>query len=168
MNKQRTAPLLEREEISGSGIYCFFPFDQLDKNGCGVFKIGMTTHFDNRIKNYHTYLPKGVYYKCFLKNPSKKKNGMDTASYYITIEKEIFEDVKSLGGQVITMDIRKHNYGETEWIYASERMIEDAFTIAYGKYGGVKTDLDIGTLEHLAGLRQNFERNKVFKGEIYF
>ncbi len=46
---------------------------------------------------------------------------MDTASYYITIENEIFEDVKSLGGKVITMDIHKHNYGETEWIYASEQ-----------------------------------------------
>ncbi len=48
------------------------------------------------------------------------------------------------------------------------KMIENAFTIADDKYGGVKTDLEIGTLEHLAGLRQNLERNKVFKGEIYF
>ena len=168
MNRQRTAPLLEREEIEGSGIYCFFPFDQLDKKGFGVFKIGMTTSFDNRIKNYHTYLPKGVYYKCFLKNPTQKRNGMDVASYYIHIEREIFDDVKTLGGQVITMDIRKNNYGETEWIYANEQMIEDAFDKAYAKYGGVNTDLDIGDLSHLAGLRNQFERNKIFRGETYF
>ena len=166
--KQRAAPLLEREEITGSGVYCFFPFDQLDDKGFGVFKIGMTTNFDNRIRNYHTYMPKGVFYKCFLKNPTKKREGMDTPSYYIKIEKEIFSDVQQNGGKVITMDIRKHNYDETEWIYANEEKIEDSFDKALEKYGGVRTDLEIGSLSHLARLRNQFERNKIFRGEIYF
>ena len=168
MIRQRAAPLLERDPVDGAGVYCFFPFDQLDKKGFGVFKIGMTTSFDNRIRNYHTYLPKGMFFKCFLNNPTKKKSGMELAAYYKLIEKEIFEHVKALGGQVITMDIRKHNYGETEWIYANEKMIEKAFDDAFDKYGGVKSDLEIGDLSHLAAERSRFERNKIFRGETYF
>ena len=164
----RTIPYLERDVIKGSGIYAFFPFDQLDDKGFGVFKIGMSGNFDNRIKNYHTYLPQGVYYKCFLKNPSLKKNGFDTFSYYVKIEKEIFNDIKLNGGIVISSSIRKHNNGETEWIYANEKMIEDAFDKAYEMYGGKNSDLEIGTLKHLQRQRAKFERNKIFKGEIYF
>ena len=67
-------------------------------------------------------------------NHTKKKSGMELAAYYKLIEKEIFEHVKALGGQVITMDIRKHNYGETEWIYANEKMIEKAFDDAFDKF----------------------------------
>ena len=66
------------------------------------------------------------------------------------------------------MDIRKHNYGETEWIYANEKMIEKAFDDAFDKYGGVKSDLEIGDLSHLAAERIRFERNKIFRGETYF
>jgi len=164
----RKKPFLERETISGSGVYCFFPFDSLDKNKKGVFKIGMTGHFDKRIRGYHTYLPQGMYYKCFLRNPSLKKEGMDTYSYYVKIEKEIFRKIKELGGEVIEMETRKVNNGETEWIYASEKIIEAAFDLAYEKYGGKHTDLEIGDLSHLNRLKPKLERDKIFKGEIYF
>jgi len=164
----RTHTYLEREEIEGSGIYCFFPFDSLDKHKKGVFKIGMTGNFDKRIRSYHTYLPQGMYYVAFLKNPSLKKNGMDTYEYYVKIEKEIFENVKAFGGEVIKMDIRKHNNGETEWIYANEKMIEKAFDLAYIKYGGKRTDLVIGMLNKLEKEKVKLEKDKIFKGEIYF
>ena len=164
----RTKEFVEREKIQGSGVYCFFPFDSLDSKKKGVFKIGMTGHFDNRIRGYHTYLPQGMYYAAFLKNPTLLKNGMDTHQYYVKIEKEIFKNIKDSGGQVIEMQTRKVNNGETEWIYASEKMIEDAFDAAYKKYKGKNTDLEIGTLSHLNRLKVKLERDKIFKGEIYF
>lgn len=164
----RTKPYLEREYISGSGIYAFFPFDGLDNKKMGVFKIGMSGNFDNRIRNYHTYLPGGVYYKCFLKNPSRKKEGQNIQNYYVRIEKEIFSNIVLNGGKVINMNIRRKNQGDTEWIYASEKMIEDAFDDAYIKYGGKNTDLEIGELSQLKRIQIQLERNKIFKGEIYF
>jgi hypothetical protein len=84
------------------------------------------------------------------------------------IEKEIFKSIIRNGGEVISMSIRKQNQGETEWVYASEKMIEDAFDDAYKKYGGKHTDLEIGDLTHLHKLRKDLERHKIYKGEIYF
>ena len=52
----------EREVIEGGGVYAFYPFDNpLDEYCKGIFKIGMTTLFQRRVGNYHTYLPQGVY-----------------------------------------------------------------------------------------------------------
>ena len=164
----RKKEYLERETIEGSGVYCFFPFDSLDAKKKGVFKIGMTGNFDKRVRGYHTYLPQGMYYKCFLKNPSLKKGRLGIYKYYVKIEKEIFQNIKDAGGEVIEMATRKVNEGETEWIYANEKMIEDAFDLAYEKYGGKRTDLEIGDLSHLNRLKPKLERDKNFKGEIYF
>jgi hypothetical protein len=81
----RKKPFVERDTIEGSGVYCLFPFDSLDKTKKGVFKIGMAGHFDKRVKQYHTYLPQGVFYKCFLKNPSldiNKRNSINKILFY--------------------------------------------------------------------------------------
>ena len=72
----RKKEYLERETIEGSGVYCFFPFDSLDTKKKGVFKIGMTGNFDKRVRGYHTYLPQGMYYKCFLRNTHIKTAGL--------------------------------------------------------------------------------------------
>ena len=164
----RKKPYLERDTVEGSGVYCFFPFDVLDDKKKGVFKIGMSGNFDKRVRGYHTYLPQGMYYKCFLRNPTKLKGKLSIHEYYVKIEKEIFRTIQALGGEVIEMQTRKINNGETEWIYASEKMIEDAFDLAYEKYGGKATDLDIGDLSHLNDLKPKMEKEKIFKGEIYF
>ena len=164
----RKKPYLEREFISGSGIYCFMPFDNIDSKKKFVSKIGMTGNFHKRVGSYHTYLPSGFYYKCFLKNPTRLKGDMDLHNYYVMIEKEIFKNVVANGGEVISMNIRRKNDGETEWIYASEKMIEDAFDDAYEKYGGKNTDLEIGDLKVLEKNKKDLEKNKIFKGEIYF
>ena len=158
----------EREFISGSGIYCFFPFDNLDKNNKGVFKIGMTGNFHKRIGSYHTYLPEGVYYKCFLKNPTKLKGDMDTQKYYTMIEKEIFKNILEFGGKSISMHIRIKDEGRTEWVYANSKMIEDAFDLAYQKYGGKNTDLTIYDFKILKKKEEEIKKNSIYKGEIYF
>ena len=161
--------LKERYKLRGAGVYAFFPFDSLDANGSGVFKIGMTTRLDERARGYHTYLPKGFYYKCLLINPSTKRNGMDFPTYYKMIEHEIFRDVKAHGGRPIMMDTRKHNDGETEWIYANEDLILAAFDRAYEKYEGKHTDLEYVELRpHLAKEIGPLRKNSIFRGEIIF
>ena len=164
----RKRPFVQREYIDGAGVYAFFPFDSLDSKQKGVFKIGMSTNFNKRLYGYHTALPGGLYFKCFLKNPTVNRNGMVFARYYEKIEKEIFKDIKEHGGEVIEMDIRHKNQGETEWVYASEQIIEDAFDRAYEKYKGKRTDLIIGDFSKLPAAKRDLERNKLFKGEIYF
>ena len=167
----RVKEFLQRERVEGSGIYAFFPFDMLDKDGYGVFKIGMTGHFHNRIGSYHTYLPEGIYFIAFLKNPSKLRGDMDLTRYYVMIEKEISKDIKRLGGLAITMAIRYKDEGETEWIYCNQDMIDEAFENAYKKYGGKNTDLETveGSLRRsLSARKVGLEKRKIFKGEIYF
>ena len=167
----REKDLMRRERVEGSGVYCFFPFDTLDEKGYGVFKIGMTSHFHNRIGSYHTYLPEGIYFVAFLKNPTKLKGDMNLATYYVMIEKEIFNDIKEHGGRVITQAIRYNNEGETEWIYCNQKQIDDAFERAYVKYGGKHSDLETvkGSFKRsLAARKVGLEARKIFKGEIYF
>ena len=155
---------IEREKVNGGGIYAFFVFDALDAKGYGVYKIGMTTNFQKRIGGYHTYLPGGLYYKCRL------ENRMSLSNYYVKIEKEIFKDIKQNGGKVINMNIRKTNEGETEWIYASEKMIDDAFERADLKYAGKRTKFHIieDLNKELKPKLVELKKNPVFKGEIYF
>ena len=161
---------IEREKVNGGGIYAFFVFDALDAKGYGVYKIGMTTNFQKRIGGYHTYLPGGLYYKCRLENPSLKKAGMSLSNYYVKIEREIFKDIKQHGGKVINMKIRKTNEGETEWIYASEQMIDDAFERADLKYGGKRTKFYVieDLNKELKPKLVELKKNPLFKGEIYF
>ena len=162
----RPRPYVTREILDGAGVYAIFPFDTLDEHNAGVFKIGMTTNFDKRLRGYHTYLPKGFYYKCFLKNPKTVRGHPGDARLFKKIEHEIFEDVKAHGGKAVYIDNRWHNDGETEWVYSKEKIIYDAFRRAYDKYGG---DLEWTELSTTLRRKVNsLRKNAVFKGEIIF
>ena len=97
-----------------------------------------------------------------------KRNGLTWSKYYVKIEKEIFKDIRDHGGEVIEMEIRHRNEGETEWVYASEKAIYDAFNRAYEKYKGKHTDLIEGDFSRLPATKRQLERNHIFNGEIYF
>lgn len=161
---------IERERVNGGGVYAFFVFDSFDSKGKAIFKIGMTTSFHNRIAGYHTYLPAGLYYKALLENPSIHRDGLNLNKYYMKIEKEIFQDIKMHGGEVIKMKIRKNNLGETEWIYTNEKLIDDAFGRAYDKYRGKNTHLHL--IDNLnSKLKKKLEylkENAQFRGEMFF
>ena len=132
----RPVAFRERDDPKGGGIYCFYPFDSpLDEYCRGIFKIGLAIDFHSRIGNYHTYLPQGVYTSALLQNPTKKaiKN---KRIYYGKFEKQIYKDVEDAGGKPLYMAFRKQNSGKTEWIYASEKMIDDAFLKAEKDFGG--------------------------------
>ena len=62
-----------REIVKGGGVYCYLPFDNLDRSGNSMFKIGMTTNFRKRENNYHTSLPQGMWQVAMLIDPTKHK-----------------------------------------------------------------------------------------------
>jgi hypothetical protein len=135
--------------IKGGGLYAYFPFESLDKKGKGVFKIGMAINFKSRTEQYHTYFPLGVYMIAFLENPPlqrstrhRKVEETTKKSYYLKIEKFVFDYIDKNGGKRIFSTTRvknpelETNKGETEFSYTNEQTIHEAFTEAKEKYGG--------------------------------
>jgi hypothetical protein len=122
---------------------------------------------DNRIRGYHTDLPAGIYQKCLLKKPTLKKRTDDLRVYYTRIERAIFQHLIELGGTPIKLQIRRNNSGITEWIYASEKMIDTAFEYAHKVYGGKLSIIDHLNLV-LKSTETKKKKNALFKGEIYF
>ena len=71
-----------------NGLYCFLPYERLDDEKKAIFKCGMATQdFADRLENYHSYYPLGVYI-CFFLSPARMKRGQDK-------EKTIREIVES-------------------------------------------------------------------------
>ena len=128
----------ERDDPTGGGIYCFYPFDSpLDETCKGIFKIGLAIDFHDRIGNYHTYLPMGFYKMAILQDPKKGSGYFETLKmYYLKIEKQIYDDIVKDGGYPIFMAIRKQNLGRTEWIYTDQKTIHKAFERANKVFGG--------------------------------
>jgi hypothetical protein len=155
---------IERDVIEGKGIYCIYQFDNLDKNNKGVFKVGMTTSFHNRIAQNHTYSPAGIWLCAMLKNPTRNINNRTDAIYYREVEKFIFDDIVERGGIPIKMNIRRQNKGETEYIYTDIKTILLSFGKAEKKYGGTFFNYRLS--------KQKIERERIsddlFKGEIHF
>jgi hypothetical protein len=127
--------------IKGGGVYCFMPFDNVDKKGMAVFKVGMSINFKNRIESYHTYFPNGVYMIEFLEEPpipkewNPKKEGK-ISNYYKKLEKIVIDDIdKQLKednklGKRITTSTRVKKGGKTEWFYTKVGVIREAFKVA--------------------------------------
>jgi hypothetical protein len=145
-------------KLKGGGLYCYMPFERLDKHKKAVFKIGMATDFNHRTEGYHTYFPEGVYMVAFLQNPpvprdllrsytkeQKEKIGKGKSSmkraHYMDIEKFVFHYVDTHGGKRIhsttrVKNLNEDNKGETEWTYTDDTLIHEAFDEAHKKYGG--------------------------------
>lgn len=134
-------------ELKGGGLYCFMPFERIDKKKKAVFKIGLATNFNSRLEQYHTYFPNGVYMVAFLENPPlpkvlrSKPKETPTKQHYLAIEKFIFNNVVENGGKRLYSTTRVKNpnadkEGETEWVYTNEVIIHNAFLEAKKKYGG--------------------------------
>ena len=131
---------LELMDIQGDGIYCIFPFSQLDKKGRGVFKIGITTggNFHKRLEDvYHTYMPMGFYYKSILELPTERKLNGDTKEvYYRRIEHDIIRAIKNNGGKGVISGARTNNNQATEWVFCTQKLIDIVFDAAQEFYGG--------------------------------
>jgi hypothetical protein len=147
------------------GCYCITPYDTLDKKGNTIFKVGKAMDFKNRIEEYHTYFPNGVYNLAYLIEPKKimkwdlddvnewkeMNKGKPTGEkeikfamkneYYGRIERYIFKYLSQYEAERIHATTRDRDKDEkergvTEWFYCDEDIIHEAFQSAQLKYGG--------------------------------
>lgn len=170
--------LVDDLKIKGSGLYCFYPYDKLDDNNKGVFKIGLaTTSFNRRLDQYHTYFPEGLYLVAFLENPPVKTIGTrQTTAYtkkavYTKIESFIINHIIEHGGQQIysttrIKDMNEQNKGATEWIYTDVETIHKAFKSAHKEFNGKDYYYHLDEINQEATIK--IKENPIFRGEIIF
>ena len=150
MNKntgRKLSVIRDELNIHNGGIYCFMPFERLDKHKKAIFKIGMSMNFSSRAEAYHTYFPLGVYMIAFLENPqpmrvTRSQPQLSKREYYLKVERWIMDYIAKNGGQRIYSTTRVHNAnvakeGETEWFYCTETLIHQAFIEAEKKFNGI-------------------------------
>ena len=123
-----------------SGVYCFLPYERLDKSKKAVFKCGMTTQdFAARIENYHSFYPLGVYMCYFLTVP-KLKRGQDKETVIREMEKCLFRCIDEEGGKRLKFPSRptiQWDYN-SEWFYTNFSVLDDAFEKVSDLYPGSK------------------------------
>ena len=113
-----------------SGIYCFFPFERLDKDGIGAFKIGNTSQtFQERLSSYHTYFIHGVYVIGFIKVYEKrgKERPIHFKSILNIIESWVLDRIGLDGGEVLYDKRRTWKRGQSEWVISSIGNIQNVF-----------------------------------------
>ena len=89
-----------------SGLYCFMPHERLDKSNKAVFKCGMTTQdFADRIENYHSFYPLGVY-MCYCLTVPRLKRGQDKETLIREMEKSLFKGIDTEGGKRLKVPSR--------------------------------------------------------------
>jgi len=158
------------------GLYAILPYDRIDKNGNGLFKVGQADDYKKRFENYHSYYPLGFYYKNLLANPkaNRKVNGerLSDKKYLNKIETFIHNDIKKLGGKQLLSTTRikyaKQNNnigGDTEWFYTNEKTLDTAFQDANNKFGGLNYSAHLKDINKTANLKQ---KKATYTGEIYY
>jgi hypothetical protein len=142
------------------GIYCFLPFDNLDRYNKGVFKIGYAVSFRDRTEKYHTYFPTGVHIVAILESPQVRRPETKKM-FYPRVEKAIIDYIEKHGGTRITSTARLNN--ETELVYTNLATIEKAFKMAETEYGGKAFCYH---LRELQNERKRLMAAKHYTGEI--
>ena len=67
MGKKKFSPIRDTLGIEKGGLYAIYPFDNIDDNGYGLFKVGMAEKsLHGRIDHYITYYPEKVFIICLL------------------------------------------------------------------------------------------------------
>jgi hypothetical protein len=147
------------------GIYAYYPFETLDAKNKGIFKIGMSTNFESRFEQVHSYHPNGIYVVAFYSNPiipqwpkSKLKKWADDhrtednpnpkprkidmeSDYYKRMENYVFKFLEAHKAKRIhaTTRVRHPNedkMGATEYFYTNEELVHEAFQEAEKVYRG--------------------------------
>ena len=184
--KKKTV-LFDELQIRGAGVYCFLPFERLDKYKKAVFKIGITSgELDHRLDNYHTYFPEGVYMVAFLNEvpvaprTRRRKERLTAKMVLLKVEKFIMQTIRENGGQLMYSSTRvlnadEHGKGASEWIYTDELTIHHAFRAAKKKFGGKEHFFYLSgydaVLKRRVSINENAKTRKSlphYVGEIYF
>jgi len=154
----------------------------------GVYKVGLaSTSFHNRMQQYHTYFPAGVYYICLLSVKPKKpfpktkihleENIKTFLKFLGEVEKWIVNRLKLKKVIIIKNNMRVRNEGNTEWVYGGRELIQSVFIEAQSHFTlstGVNEKLYTYTLREENAKQDNAQILKkmpiddTFIGKLYF
>ena len=152
-----------------SGLYCFLPYERLDRHKKAVFKCGMTTQdFAARIENYHSYYPLGVYMCFFLSTPRMKK-GQDKKKTIQEMEQFLFKHIEGRGGKRLQFPSRptqKWDYS-SEWFYTSFEELDVAFEEISILYPGSKLS-KFDSSEFNKNFNKNLKSKHKYVAEIVY
>ena len=98
----------------------------------------MTTQdFADRLENYHSYYPMGVY-MCFFLSPARMKRGQDIEKTIREMEHLLFDCVEEAGGKRMKFPTRPSSKWDfsSEWFYTSFSKLTDAFEKVHDAYPG--------------------------------
>ena len=144
-NTGRKINVLKDElKISGSGLYAFMPFENVDEKNKAVIKIGESGDLARRSQDYTTYFPQGVYMLAFLTNIKGKRilrNQKTKTGRFLREEIELYiiDYISTHNGKKLysTDRVRRPNAtleGQTEWVYCSVETLHEAFIDAGKEY----------------------------------
>lgn len=154
-----------------SGVYAFLPYEQLDRQKKAVFKVGMTSRdFADRIEEYHTYYPLGVYMCLFLTfqgmKPVPKK---DQRKHFEKIEQDVFTAIQKHKGKRLKFPSRpgkKWDYNDAEWVYATYDQIRQAFEDVQEEYKGELFEYNLDGIN--AEYRKNMRNVPKYEAKIVY
>jgi|688.fasta_scaffold390008_3 hypothetical protein len=129
-----------------SGIYCFFPFENFDKKGNAVFKIGNTQQsFQERLAQYHTYFIHGVWVLGMLEVKAKRGQTLPVEFKNVLnqIEDWVLNEIVNEGGKILHDNRRVWKQGQSEWVYSNMAQVKRAFDKAVVHFKTIYTDLKL-------------------------
>ncbi len=202
MAKKNVVELEIRDEVeflrpTDAGIYCVNPFyntNQFNKvsdekeEDVGVYKVGLaSTSFNNRMQQYHTYFPAGVYYICLLSIKPKKPfpktkepleaNIKTFLKFLGDVETWIVNRLQEQNVIIIKNNMRVRNEGNTEWVYGGRELIQSVFIEAkdyFSKSKNVNAQLYTYTLREENAKQNNkaiikkMKTKDTFIAKLYF
>lgn len=152
-----------------SGLYCFLPYERLDKSKKAVFKCGMTTQdFAARIENYHSFYPLGVYMCYFLTVP-RLKRGQVKETLIREMEKSLFKSIDAEGGKRLKFPSRptmQWDYN-SEWFYANFEALKNAFEKVSELYPGSEL-IEFDDSEIEKNYKNNMKAKHKYVAEIVY
>ena len=154
MGKPKYTVIRDQLKVTGSGLYSFTPYQEFDKYGWSVFKIGISTNINKRIDGYHTSFPMGLWitdilYDIPVPRKTRSLKEVKERQHLEVIERFIFDELIARGGKAIYSttrfrDANESGQGQTEWIYCDPVDLADVFLLAHDLWKGklVKSTLN--------------------------
>lgn len=149
---------------SAGGIYCYMPYDALDKKNKSTFKIDSSMNIKKSYMDLKTFYPDGFFIIASLQTPtkliSKFKKKID---YYHSIKEEMLEYIQRHDGIIDP----QHEKG---WIYCLEKTIHNAFNMSQMLHEGDLKEFALSgrRADNFELIKIENETNPKFVGNVVF